>query len=74
MVKLPHRLEKYIPVLPSLLNYVRKDAKGAFHIACISSGEADVEDNCSSKACGIVTGMSHWVNLIPLLHVAMQTT
>ena len=34
----------------------KEGCKGAFHIRCPSSGEADVEDNCSSKDCDIDDG------------------
>ena len=57
MVKLPHPLTpSSCEVYPrfSEPGELRKEGrKGAFHIMCPFSGEADVEDNCSSKDCGI---------------------
>jgi len=57
MLKLPHQLNpSFCEVYPcfSEPGELRKEGrKGAFHITCPSSGEADVEDNCSSKDCGI---------------------
>jgi len=47
---------KYIPVFSKPGELRKEGRKGAFHIACPSSGEADVEDNCSSKDCGIDDG------------------
>jgi hypothetical protein len=53
MVKLPHPLNlASCEVCPSFSEHdrLRKEGnKGAFHIMCPSSGEADVEVNCSSK-------------------------
>jgi hypothetical protein len=60
MVKLPHPLnpssgEVYTCFSePGKLH--KEGGKGAFHIMCPSSGKADVEDNCSSKDCGIDDG------------------
>ena len=55
--KLPHPLNpSYCEVYPrfSEPSELRKEGrKGAFHVRCPSSGEADVDDNCNSKDCGI---------------------
>ena len=53
MVKLPHPLNppscEVYPCFSEPGELRKEGRKGAFHIACPSSGEADVEDNCCSK-------------------------
>jgi len=60
MVKLPYPLNpSSCEVYPrfSELGGLRKEGfEGSFRIMCLSSGEADVEDNFSSKDCGIDDG------------------
>ena len=57
MVKLPNPLNpSSCEVCPrfSEPGELREEGRiGAFHVMCPSSGEADVEENCSSKYCGI---------------------
>ena len=47
---------KYIPFFPEPGGLRKERRKGVFHVMCPSSGEADVEDNCSSKDCGVDDG------------------
>ena len=60
MVKLPHPLtpssREVYPRFSEPGGLRKEGPKGAFHIVCPSSGEAEVEDNCSSKDCGIDDG------------------
>ena len=60
MAKLPHPLHPSsceVNLRFSEPGELRKEGrKSAFHIACPSSGETDVEDNSSSKDCGMEGG------------------
>jgi len=60
MVKLPHPLNpsscEVYPLFSEPGELRKEGRKGAFHIACPSSGEADVEDNYSNKDCGVDDG------------------
>jgi len=60
MVKQPHPLNpsscEVYPRFSEPSGLCKEGRKCAFHTMCPSSGEADVEDNCSSKDCGIDDG------------------
>jgi len=61
MAKLPQPLNpsfcgKVYPCFSEPGGLCKERGKGAIRIMCASSGEADVEDNCSSKDCGIDDG------------------
>ena len=57
---LPHPLNpsscEVNPRFPEPRGLRKEGRKGVFHVMCPSSGEADVEDNCSSKDCDIDDG------------------